>query len=232
MEHIWRRKTAAWGIVAVLLALMALPPAVQAAGRMRGGQGGNMDNLVSSMPLEELSAKEKAGLVLMVQEEKLARDVYQALFSKWNLRIFGNIGRSEQTHMDAVRSILAKYSLDDPTQGLAPGEFADPKLRDLYQELTAKGSASLTAALEVGAMIEDLDIRDLEEELAGADNRDIRVVYQNLMKGSRNHMRSFSGQLKRAGVDYKARFISADLLRQILSSPQERGVLDENGRLM
>ena len=192
------------------------PVGVWAAGRMRGNaggnMGGNMTGLVGSLPTEDLSEAEKADLVLMVQEEKLAHDVYNYLFSKWNLPMFANIARSEQTHQDAVRAILAKYSLEDPTLQAGPGEFADPELQKLYHELTAKGSVDLSAALNVGATIEDLDIRDLEASLAKADNRDIRLVYQNLMKGSRNHMRSFYGQLQRQGHEYTAQFIDAELL--------------------
>jgi hypothetical protein len=79
------------------------------------------------------------------------------------------------------------------------------------------------AALKVGAEIEDLDIKDLKLLLAETDNKDIQLVYQNLCRGSRNHMRSFNKQLLRSGVSYKAKYISQTELQSIISSPMERG---------
>jgi len=61
------------------------------------------------------------------------------------------------------------------------------------------------------------------------DNEDLALVYQNLMKGSRNHMRAFAGLLEANGISYEAQFISADLLEQILSTPKERGPVDASG---
>ena len=49
-----------------------------------------------------LTPEEKAGLLFMRKEEKLARDVYLVLFDKWGLMVFENIAQSEQRHMDAV----------------------------------------------------------------------------------------------------------------------------------
>ena len=40
---------------------------------------------------DELTSDEIDGLVFMVEEEKLARDVYLTLYEPWDLRIFQNI---------------------------------------------------------------------------------------------------------------------------------------------
>ena len=53
----------------------------------------------------------------MAEEEKLAGDVYLALNEKWNLRVFDNIGKAERTHEAAVKTLLNRYSLPDPTKG-------------------------------------------------------------------------------------------------------------------
>lgn len=47
-----------------------------------------------------LDQQEKDAILYMREEEKLARDVYEFLYAKWNVNTFGNIRRSEQTHMD------------------------------------------------------------------------------------------------------------------------------------
>jgi hypothetical protein len=218
--------------MAIIISLFILISPAGTAVAGWGAGGGNLPALVTGTPAGELNPAERESLAFMIEEEKLARDVYGVLYRKWGLRIFGNIGGSEQQHMEAVRAVLVKYDMPDPTAGQAPGVFADDQLQALYKELIQEGSKSLAAAFRVGATIEDLDIRDLESALAKSDNKDVRLVFQNLMKGSRNHMRSFYRQIKREGQTYEAQYITPELLQQILSTPHERGVVDENGRLI
>ncbi len=91
---------------------------------------------------------------------------------------------------------------------------------------------SPVAALQVGATIEDLDIHDLEELIAQADNEDIRTVYQNLLKGSGNHLRAFWYELSLNGGEYEAQYISAEELAAIVTSERERGRVDADGNVV
>jgi hypothetical protein len=124
-----------------------------------------------------------------------------------------------------VALLLKKYNLPDPVKetGDKIGVFKDKYLQELYDKLIAEGKKSLVDALKVGATIEDLDIADLEKALQNTDNRDIRLVYLNLMKGSRNHMRAFVRLLRRFGSDYKPQYISVEEFQKIVSSRFERG---------
>ena len=206
------------------------------AGRQNGGGNNkaaslskdskdNMSSAIKVIEVKELDAAEKAGIHQMREEEKLARDVYNTLYVKWNIPIFTNIAKAEQTHMDAVGLLIERYNLDDPIKTDVPGKFENEELQKLYNSLTEKGSASLTDALTVGATVEDLDIADLEKLIAQTDNDDIKIIYQNLNKGSRNHMRSFYSQLERNNSGYKAQFISSDYLNKIISSNRETGIV-------
>lgn len=159
----------------------------------------------------------------MREEEKLARDVYTTLHGKWGVPIFENIASSEQVHTNAVLTLLNKYSLTDPVGSNAVGVFADTTLQKLYTQLVSQGSASIAGAYIVGATIEDLDISDLKKALVNVDNQDIKFVYDNLTKGSRNHIRSFYGQVVNSGGSYTAQFISQTELEAIINSPHETG---------
>jgi hypothetical protein len=53
------------------------------------------------------------------------------------------------------------------------------------------GNSSVIQALNVGVIIEETDIKDLEADLAIVVHKDIKRVYQNLMAGSENHMAAF-----------------------------------------
>lgn len=76
----------------------------------------------------------------------------------------------------------------------------------------------------VGALIEDLDIADLQAR--ASDDPSVALVFSNLEKGSRNHLRAFIGQLDANGETYTPSHISQADFDAIVSSPTERG----NGR--
>lgn len=178
---------------------------------------------INSLPVEVISEAEKNGLLVMREEEKLAKDVYIALYKKWNLNVFNNIASSEETHTSAVLSLLQKYNIPDPVRNNAVGVFENVTLQKLYTDLVAQGSVSLLEGVKVGATIEDLDIFDLEEYLKDVDNKDISYVYQNLTKGSRNHLRSFYSQILAQKGTYSAQFITQSEFDNIVNSAREKG---------
>jgi hypothetical protein len=161
----------------------------------------------------------------MREEEKLAHDVYALLDLKWStsIRAFGSIANSEATHAEAVRQLLLRYSLIDPAATLAAGVFQNTTLQGLYTQLTATGAISLIDALKVGAAIEEIDMIDINKAMLGIDNQDIVLVYQNLLKGSRNHLRSFVSNLVLQGVTYVPQYMTVAEYQAIISTPVERG---------
>ena len=132
----------------------------------------------------------------MLEEEKLARDVYEFLDDQWNLRVFNNIKQSEQQHMDMVEYLLNSYkvSYDLSDEG---GVFYNEKLQNLYNDLIEKGSKSEYDALEVGKTIELVDIEDLENAVNQTTNSEISDVYSRLIFASNNHLRAFERNLSR-----------------------------------
>lgn len=179
--------------------------------------------LQTQYPAEELSQAETEALLFMREEEKLARDVYQALFARWNVQTFSNISKSEQRHMDAILCLLQKYNLSDPVGANGSGIFQNADLQVLYTALVEQGGVSKAAAFRTGAQIEDLDIRDLMSAALDINNADILAVFAELTKGSRNHLRAFNQQLGQSGATYTPQYISAETYAQIIASAHERG---------
>lgn len=158
---------------------------------------------ILNMPSDPINQTELDGLLLMREKEKLARDVYIVLYHTWGQRIFNNISRSEQTHTNAVKTLLEKYQISDPVTNDSVGVFKNQTMQKLFNELTTRGKTSLAEALKVGALIEEIDILDLQKDLQGIKaNDDLHYVYDNLMCGSRNHLRAFVRNLKRLGIEY------------------------------
>ena len=183
----------------------------------------NLQAQITSLPTEPLNSAELTSLSVMREEEKLARDVYITLYNKWGVNIFTNISHSEQTHMDAILMLLSKYSLTDPVGNNAVGVFNNVTLQNLYNQLVAQGNTSVLDAYKVGATIEDLDIFDLKNALLNNDNQDIKLVYDMLTKGSRNHMRSFYKNILSVGGSYSPQYITQAEFDAIINSAMETG---------
>lgn len=217
-------KRYAIGLIAVLL--WTVPAAGQVGSN---GSTCDLDTLLEDMAAQHLRKKEKRNLLYMREEEKLARDVYLSLHEDWGLRIFRQIARSERAHMASTLVLIDKYGLEDPVGDNALGVFTNQDLQELYEELSALGRSSLQSALRVGAAIEELDIRDLQRANDKTNNEDLKVLYQNLMKGSRNHLRAFADVLERNEESYEPVYFTSEEYRNILDSPKEKGIVDADG---
>ena len=143
----------------------------------------------------QLTQAEIDGLFYMREEEKLARDSYLTLYKQWHLPIFSKIANSEVMHMTRIKDLLDRYGLPDPAAGKAVGEFTNPVLQQLYNDLVIQGSQSSTEALKVGVTIEEVDIKDLKDNMAATNKTDILQVYNNLLNASYNHLSAFNSQL-------------------------------------
>jgi hypothetical protein len=205
--------------MSVLVLILSLGITVAAAGNGAGkGQGtcdGTLDQnrwpqhaangscqqlgdgtCIASIEITPLEDDEIGWLTYMREEEKLARDVYQYFYDEYGLRIFKNISASEQKHMDAIKTLLDKYEIADPALETV-GAFANSDLQGLYDKLIVNGSVSLVEALNVGILIENTDISDLEEAIAATTHVDLQTVYSNLLRGSQNHLDAFNSVLER-----------------------------------
>jgi hypothetical protein len=147
---------------------------------------------VAQVSAATLPAATKASLIFMVEEEKLARDVYTTLYAKTGLNQFKNISKAEQTHMDLVRGLLKTYGIKDPTIGKAVGKFNNVALTALFKKLIADGSVSLVAALNAGIAVEEKDIADIKKILKVKQPDDVKYVLDRLLAGSYNHLAAFT----------------------------------------
>lgn len=179
---------------------------------------------ILSRPVEPLSTTESASLPLIREEEKLAHDVYAVAAGQWGLNAFVNIGASETMHQQALLALMDRYSLIDPAAGMPEGQFSQAAFATLYTQLSSKARLSLIDALQVGLEIEELDIKDIETEKPGIDNADILYAYNELQRGSRNHLRAFWKQLQQQGGSYTPSHITQAEFDAIANSATEQGL--------
>ena len=226
-------------VVLMLIAVLLLAPPATRAGQGKGGPGDgeggpgapgcSLHRMLVELPSEHLGTREASDLAFMREEEKLSRDVYLSLHERWGLRIFRQIAGGERRHMREVRVLIDKYGIEDPVAGNGLGVFTDGDLQALYESLTDDGAASPESALLVGAAIEELNLRELKLSLGRANNQDLALLYQNLMKGSRNHLRAFTRALARRGIVYEPVYLTPEEYQAIVDMPREQGVVDAAG---
>ncbi len=183
----------------------------------------NLDAQLATTPATPLSAAEAASLRFMREEEQLAHDVYAVSAALWAQAIFANITTSEETHSAAVKTLMDRYQLVDPLAGLPNGTFKTPAFQAMYDTLVATSRVSLVEALKVGVEIEELDIRDITALKADIDNTDILLTFENLLRGSRNHLRAFMRALTQQGGAYVPKYISQAEFDAIVTTPSETG---------
>ncbi|EDM23598.1 DUF2202 domain-containing protein [Caminibacter mediatlanticus TB-2] len=186
-------------------------------------------NKLQTIKPQTISLQEHKDLVDILEEEKLARDVYLTLGKKWNIPVLlGVAKRSETFHMRMVKELLKRYKLENPIKSEKIGYFTLPKYQKLYKELVKKGSKSKIDALKVGALIEDLDLYDIHEAKNRTDNKDIKFIYSNLIRGSEHHMVKFISALRKLGGNYKPKYISQTYFENILKRGLPKGCKNPN----
>jgi hypothetical protein len=177
-----------------------------------------------------LTASEAEEVQFLLEEEKLARDVYLSFYAKYEKQVFSNIGNSEQRHLEKIKGLAEKYGVAIPKSIIndQPGEFSNPEVKALYEELMAKGNTSLEEALRVAAKIEEMDITDLREAIATTKYEDFKTTFTQLEKASNNHLRAFDRSLAKEGVTYAPVILAANDFNTIVNG--DKGCSGKKGK--
>jgi hypothetical protein len=166
----------------------------------------------------KLTESEKNGVKHIYEVEKVARDVYQYFYDKWETPVQNVISSSEQNHMDIMKELIDKYNLDDPAEGNDYGEFSNSELQQLYHDLIERGSSSEVDALSTSAMIEEFDILEIRKNVNNTNRDDVISAYSKLMTGSENHLRIFTAKLKEKAVEYQPQYLSQQDYNQVIAA--------------
>ncbi len=170
-------------------------------------------------PVSKLSQELTDTLAFMGNEERLAYDVYNALYEQYGTKQFTNIATNgEYQHIGAVQQLIQKYKLDDtisftnvvdplgymntPIIEMEAGLYDVPEIQKLYDDLMARATTEIEA-LKVGCIIEVVDVNDLTHDIALAQSEnatDVVTVFSFLRDGSYNHYWAFDKGLKNKGV--------------------------------
>lgn len=122
-------------------------------------------------------------LVYAIQDEYLAHAEYEYIINKYgSIRPFSNIIKAEETHIDMLKPLFAKYGFQQPEDS-AKDHVLIPK--------------DLKHAFETGVQAEIDNIAMYEKFLSKNIPDDVKSVFQSLKNASENHLRAFKNGLSR-----------------------------------
>jgi hypothetical protein len=198
----------------------------------------------------ELSDDVKNTLAYMGNEERLAYDTYMKLHSYFpDIKQLENIPlNSEVQHIAAVKALVTKYDINDSslsvvdsltpsltpdaTQESVAGVYGIKAIQDLYDMLIAKGAQSEVDALQVGCMVEVVDVTDLDKDIAiaeAAGAEDVVSTFNFLRDGSYSHYWSFDSGLKSMGVENGCCSLGDEYCKTEAEYPQQEKGGNGNG---
>lgn len=109
----------------------------------------------------------------------------------YQIPIFSNIAKAEETHAEEVQFLLDRYHVESFNVGNLSTGYSNPDIQALALSLVEEGDTSLDDALRAGIAIEEHDIADLDVAIANTSREDLQQVYLNLRDGSEKHLKSF-----------------------------------------
>lgn len=143
------------------------------------------------LPTAPLSDQEKADLLRMADEERMAKDLYTAIAAKYpDATTFTRIASSEQRHEQRVLALLDRYQLPHPSA--TTGTYDNRTVQKLHDDWLARAQTSVGAAYRVGVDLEQADIADLRTTIDTSDNADLDQLYGHLLTASQHHEAAFT----------------------------------------
>ncbi len=151
-------------------------------------------NFFASSNIDSTPLNQAANLKFMIEEEKMARDLYDALYEETGLKVFDRISDSEQTHVDAVVAEANRLNINISNLELEEaGVYTNTDIQNLYNTLLAQGLESYEGAISVGIAVEETDIVDLQHAIADETDLTLVGVYNNLLNAPYSHLGAFEG---------------------------------------
>jgi len=174
--------------------------------------------IVISQPA--ITDSEKAAIIFVVQEEKVAHDFYAAMYELHGITPFRSISKSEGLHMDKAKNLIDHFGIEDPNTEYydTPGKFKTLKFQAMYDDLVRGGSKSIQDALIESAKFEELDIVDIEKLVSTVQNEYIKSTFGSLTGISKDHLKAIVRELSERGIEYSPSYLSKDELNSIVKS--------------
>jgi hypothetical protein len=171
------------------------------------------------LPVRDPSPEEEAGVLYIWESVKASRDLNSNFSTLWQSTVFEEATAADQVNMDAAALLLARYNLPLPPSAGNPGTFESEPLLDLYARFTVEGGESMQAALQASATLQELNILDLQSQMAATDKDEMLAVYGHLLEASARQLWSLVRAIERfGGSPYEPSYLTALGFEEVLGS--------------
>jgi hypothetical protein len=163
-----------------------------ASGMMSQNGIGMMGGIAVTAPSGSLSAAQKATLAAVAEQQQLAHDLYQAFATRYDNMMFDHLADAATYQLDAVRTLLTRYGIADPTASRNAGSFSDPAAQATYNRLLAQGQAGYNDALHAAGSLQAAHTTTLTGDLTALSAPDVRQVYTRLLANAEMYQAMFA----------------------------------------
>lgn len=204
--------------------------AAPAFGQRVGGYGRNSNNIKPRStpcncvcnPETTLNSNEQGELLYLLEQIKLAGNLYGVFAESWDHPIFQKATVAKRQHQTSLLSLLQCYTIDTSSyEALPAGDYANSQLDDLYQSLVTQGASSLNDALEASGLVEEETIGNIAKLATTTTNDSLSCRLANLKRGTAKQLRSFARVLGSLGETYSAQSLSAEEVSAILNGQSQ-----------
>ncbi|MDZ7671597.1 MAG: DUF2202 domain-containing protein [Halanaerobiales bacterium] len=183
MQEIFDRKKI-WFLIITMLISLLIGSIVVLAEDNYGAMGAKH---AEDYTLEEM-------LIYAIQDEYLARTEYDLIMNQYGVqRPFSNIIKAEEHHIELLKPLFEKYNISIPEDNSSEYVVLPEDIRE---------------ALQIGVNAEIDNIEMYESFLTKDIPADVAFVFEELKRGSENHLRAFKNSLNRNdgfGQGYKGK---------------------------
>ena len=170
---------------------------MMAQDQARARDGTGLAAGASQVAAGALTAAQRTELARLAEEEKLNHDLYAAFAKAYSLPVFENLAVAEANHLQALRTLIDRYGIADPTAGKAAGVLASATVQAAYDRLLAQGKSGQQAALEAARAVEQNAIARYGDALDGLNAPAAERVYSNLRDAETRHLAAINAWLAR-----------------------------------
>jgi len=145
----------------------------------------------------ELNSFDQAGLLELLETCKMHRDVYNWIYSKYNVSIFPVLAEEDEQNMFLLSVRVDKYGIPNPLEGRGPGEFSNASVKEKYLKFVKVQTGNLGDLIEKARDMEADMVTAAEERRAAFSGSEvINQLYSKVINESNEQIRTLSGVSK------------------------------------
>jgi hypothetical protein len=146
----------------------------------------------------------------LTERSKLAHDLVVAFADRY-ATFPAQLTDAPERQLSAMRVLLARYGVADPTARRHAGGFTGPGTRTDFRRLLARGCTGLAASLAVTARLASEMIVLLQAALHGLTAPDVRRIYLDALTSAQQQLREVQAcSDRKSRTDARGRWLTSD----------------------